>query len=442
MLIDWSLIITLAVIFLITLVGAWLRTRRKDECLKSFDGYHVTLERADNNVIWGNLQVRTTGLELLYRDAIQDDRHVESSYVLYGAEFDQIQAVYRYADDLTADNKKRREQDLKKWFHPGPLRFLVRKLRNFLTTASESLNEVIGILVGRLRKPAGGSFITETSETYLKQFGSQVIGHVGSSQDPLLECLIGHRVVFELVEEDEVHEHVGIFMNYSADFLEFLDVHYPFKHSLTLHPEGEISANRITAVASGSSLRVHNYCDYPILLQSLQMDNGEEEALNVVVDSGEEVKLFPALQFKSANLQVKIVRELDMIVPRTRAVVRHRAGEFTTTFVPDIIFDLGILIQWGDRTTAREMRLRRQLERNPNHALAAANLGGLLIQQGKFGDAESWLRQAINLRESLPDGGRSAEMQLRELERRRSKLALPFAAGNSQSQKQNGDKPN
>lgn len=440
MLIDWSLIVTLAVIFFITLVGAWLRTRRKDECLKSFDGYQVTLERADNRVVWGSLQVSTTGLELLYRDAIQDEQHIESSYVLYGSEYDQIQAIYRYADDLTEENQQRRQQDLKRWFHPGPLRFLMRKFRNFLATASESLNEVISILVGRMRKPASG-FISETSENYMKQFGSQVIGHAGSSQDPLLERLIGHRVVFELVEGDEVHEHVGIFMNYSADFLEFLDVHFPFKHSLTLASEGEISANRITAVATDKSLRVHNHCDYPILLQSLQMDNGDEEVLNVVVDGGEEVKLFPGLQFKSASLQVKIVRELDMIVPRTRAVVRHRAGLFKTTFVPDIVFDLGVLLQWGDRITAKEKRLRRQLDRNPNHALAAANLGGLMIQQGKYGDAEEWLRQAIGLRQSLPDGGRRAEMQLRELERRRARLVLPQTVGITPSQKQNGDGP-
>ncbi len=440
MLIDWSLIVTLSVIFLITLVGAWLRTRRKDECLKSFDGYQITLERTDNRVVWGNLHLSTTGLELLYREAIQDDQHIESSYVLYGTSYNKIQAIYRYADDLTEENKKRREQDLTRWFHPGPLRYLVRKLRNFLTTASESLNEVIGILVGHVRQPASG-YITETSETYIQQLGSQVIGHAGSSQDPLLERFIGHRVVFELVEEDEVHEHVGIFKNYSADFLEFLDVHFPFKHSLTLKSEGEISANRITAVAADRSLRVHNYCDYPILLQSLQMDNGEEEILNVVVDSGEEVKLFPGQQFENANLQVKIVRELDMIVPRTRAVVRHRAGLYKTTFVPDIIFDLGVLIRWGDRTTAKERRLRKQLDRNPNHALAAANLGGLMIQKGKYGEAEEWLRQAMGLRQSLPDGGRKAEMQLRELERRQSRPALPQAVEVTPSHQHNGDGP-
>ncbi len=440
MLIDWSLIITLAVIFVITLLGAWLRTRKKDECLKSFDGYQVTLERADNRVIWGNMQVTCTGLELIYRGAIQDDQHVESSYVLYGSEYGQIQAIYRYADDLSEENRKRREQDLRRWFHPGPFRFLVRKFRNFLATATESLDEVIGVLVGRMRTPPG-SFITGISDDYMKQFGGQVIGHAGSSQDPLLERFIGHRVVFELVEDDEVHEHVGIFKNYSADFLEFLDVHFPFSHSMSLQPDSEVSANRITAIAADRSVRVHNHCDYPILLQSLRMDNGEEEMLNVVVDGDEEVKLFPGRGFENASLQIKIIRELDMIVPRTRAVVRHRAGAFKTTFVPDIIFDLGVLLQWGDRITAKEKRLRRQLDHNPNHALAAANLGGLMIKQGKFGEAEKWLGQAIDLRESLPDGGRRAEMQLRELERRRIERTTPLMLGVTQSQPEDGAKP-
>ena len=181
MLIDWSLIVTLSVIFLITLVGAWLRTRRKDECLKSFDGYQITLERTDNRVVWGNLHLSTTGLELLYREAIQDDQHIESSYVLYGTSYNKIQAIYRYADDLTEENKKRRERDLTRWFHPGPLRYLIRKLRNFITTASESLNEVIGVVVGHVRQPASG-YITETQRNaHIQQLGSQVIGHAGSS---------------------------------------------------------------------------------------------------------------------------------------------------------------------------------------------------------------------------------------------------------------------
>ena len=53
---------------------------------------------------------------------------------------------------------------------------------------------------------------------------------------------------------------------------------------------------------------------------------------------------------------------------------------------------------------------------------AAANLGFLLIQKDELAEAEKWLRQALQFEYSLPDGGRRARMQLREIERRREGL--------------------
>ncbi|MCP4165537.1 MAG: hypothetical protein GY759_06550, partial [Chloroflexi bacterium] len=186
MVVDWSLIITLGVIFFITLLGAWLRSRRKDECLTAFEGYHVTLERVDGRIAWGIIHVEPTGAEFLYRHAVQDENHVEASYILYQSEYENIQAIYRFADDLDEANRVRRTKQIKQWFNPGPLRLFMRKTRNFLSTASDSLNEVIGILVGRARKPAG-QLMTDTSESYLKRFGGDLIGHAGHRHDPLLE---------------------------------------------------------------------------------------------------------------------------------------------------------------------------------------------------------------------------------------------------------------
>ena len=52
------------------------------------------------------------------------------------------------------------------------------------------------------------------------------------------------------------------------------------------------------------------------------------------------------------------------------------------------------------------------------NALAAANLGALLLQSDNLIEAEKWLRHANEIADSLPDGGRRARMGLREVERR------------------------
>ncbi|MGQ9491826.1 MAG: hypothetical protein ACUVR4_02745 [Anaerolineae bacterium] len=100
-----------------------MRALRKDRCLKSWEGFHITIERANGKLIWGVLKLEPTGMELAYRDSVQDEKHIESSYLLYAnEEYGEIQAIYRYPDQLAPKNQLRRSRDIQRAFHPGPLR--------------------------------------------------------------------------------------------------------------------------------------------------------------------------------------------------------------------------------------------------------------------------------------------------------------------------------
>ncbi|MCS7038392.1 MAG: hypothetical protein RMN24_01645 [Anaerolineae bacterium] len=414
MLVDWSLVATLAFIFIATLAGAWLRARRVDPCLRAFADYHVTLELADGKLIWGTLEVTASGLELRYRQAIRDDAHVEASYVLYRPEYPLIQAIYRYARGVDAAEGRRRDRDVQRWFHPGPFRFLLRKIRSFLAMSSDALNEVIGLLLGKARRP----YITETGEGYLKRFGGELIVQAALEHDPLLERFIGQRVVVEIAEDEEIHEHVGIFKNYSADFFELLDLHYPVPQTLPLNAETPSWDERIRVMPTDGAVLLANQADMPVLVEALE-ENGEERlTFDVLVDPGETVTLVVGAVGPGACLRLRVVQELDLIVPRQRCVIRHRAAPIPPERLSDIIFDLGISLRSGDREQEREKRLREQLEFDPNNAPAAAQLGALLIRRQAYEEAAYWLDHALARRDSLPDRGRRAEMERREIERR------------------------
>jgi hypothetical protein len=433
---DVTLLATIALIFLASLVGAYLRARRRDPCLKSFIGFHVTLEHVDGRLIWGQMSLEATGLELRYKNSIQDDNHVESSYVLYGEEFIDIQAIYRYADELDEESKHRREKDLKKSFHPGLLRRIIRSIRNFISLASDSLSEVVGLLIGGLRRPAG-RYISDEGEAHLKSLGSTVVGHAGHGYDPLLENFVGQKMVFEVVEDDEVHEHVGIFKQYSADFIEILDVQFPQKQALTIDVEGVQAARHVRAVLDGGILKVTNESQQPVLLQSLVLGQ-EEEEFNVVVDSGETVILHPGRSVIGGKLNLRVVRELDMIVPRTRCVVRHRAEFYQTSILPAIIFDLGIMVRGADKMEVKEAQLRTQLAQNPSSAMAIANLGAILMKKQQYDEADRLLRKAWKMRYSLPDNGRRTRLLLQELARKRNEMtALENASTSEQDNEEN-----
>jgi tetratricopeptide (TPR) repeat protein len=414
------------------LIGSYLRSRRKDTCLASFEKFHVTLERTDNKIIWGILELESTGLELMYKSDVQDESHLESSYILYGSEYNEIQAIYRYVDQLTPENHKKRQRDIDRSFHPGLWQIGQRRLRAFISTANDSFSEVFGMLVGRAKKPAG-RYITDEGETYLNELGKNLIGHAGGVFDPLLERYIGQKVVIEILEDSEVHEHVGIFKDYSPDFLEILDVQFPEKRTVELQNEDSVVAGCVQVAVVQNKMIVSNPTEQPVLLHSLEYED-DEELLNVVVDAGESVELFPPHPLQQAHLHVRVVRELDIIVPRTRCVVRHRAERFRVTILPDIIFDVGFLLKPDLREIEHEKRLRRELANNPKSALAAANLGTVLLKRQEYEEARKWLQRALRMRRSLPDNGRRAEMEMRELERRTSKQEI--ATLSSQQKKQ------
>ncbi|MBI1294094.1 hypothetical protein GC175_03935 [bacterium] len=417
-LIDASLLFTIGLVFLVTLVGSYLRSRRKDPCLASFEDFHVTLERTDDKIVWGKLEIESTGLELLYRDDVQDEAHIESSYILYANEYENMQAIYRYADQLTPEGKQKRRRDIERSFHPGAWERSKRGLRAFVSTANDSLSEVFGLLVGRAKKPAG-RYITDQGEAYLNKLGVNLIGHVGGVFDPLLERYIGQKVVVEIQEGDEVHEHVGIFKNYSPDFIEILDVQYPEPRLVDLNDCDDEREECVQVKMEDTKMTVHNPTRQPVLLHSLVF--GEEtELFNVVVDSGESVELFLQEVTEDAVLHVRMVRELDLIVPRTLCVVRHRAERFKPELLADIIFDVGFLLNPDRREDKMEERLRCRLKDAPWDGLAAANLATILLKKQEFEEARRWLRQALRVRYSLPDNGRRAEMELRELNRRSS----------------------
>lgn len=430
---DTSLLYTVALIFLATLLGSYFRSRRKDPCLHSFEGFHVTIERTDNKIIWGVLEVESSGLELIYRDNVQDAQHIESSYLLYGDEYKDIQVIYRFVDQLTPENKRRREKDIRRSFHPGLIERSKRGVRKFVGTASESINEVLSVLVGRAKKPAG-RYINDESEKSLYRLGENLIGHAGGVFDPLLERHIGHKMVVEVMEDDEVHEHVGIFKNYSPDFIEVLDVQFPQKHTMPLGPDGceeESSCLRLTV--DSNKLTAANPSNQPVLIQSLHLGE-EEKMINVVVDGGESVELFVEGVLTQAVLNVRVVRELDMVVPRTRSLIRHRAESFQKEQLLDIVFDVGVLLSGNRRHEEQENRLRKQLQESEKDVLAAANLGSILLQKKQYDEAHKWLTHALTMRYSLPDNGRRAEMELRELQRKRSRAgASPLPRTNGAS---------
>jgi hypothetical protein len=417
---DLSLFVTIGLIFLVTSVVGYARSRISDRCLRSFHRFNVTLLRTDGKRAWGRMALSAGGIELAFPMREHAAPGAKTTYLLYAGEYPLIQAILRYADRLTDDERRARDADIARSFRPGPLRRFARTVRNFIGSATDSLRDVLALVLGRVQKLQDRFVAAEGTDT-LTKLGGTMLAEVSSIHDPLLERHVGHRVVVEAIEGNEIHEHVGIFKEYSAAFLHVLDVQYPHAWTLEVGPDEGLEEERVLVAREGQELKVANHGSRPVLLVAVDV-GGTERSIDALVEAGGTVTLPLDADAGKVGVRLQTVRDVDMILPRSRAAVRHRASELPPAEEPesnwDFVFDLGTLIMRRGADDADEARLRESLERTPDDAAAAARLGGLLLKKQDYAAAGRWLRAAYNGRDTLPDGGRRVRMQLRELARR------------------------
>ena len=222
--------ITIVSIIIFTVVGAFIRGRIRDKCLKDFSEDLVTLEETTGKIIWGKLNVENTGLELIYPTKHKDKKgHIETSYILYKHEYPNLQALIRYHDELDEQRKKEREEELKRAYHPPALRRLKRRIQNFFKTARDSVMEVMNLLIGQAKRTAPGGAILTSQDKYISQTKQELMGSIKTSFEPLLERHIGKRVVLELTKGGKIFEYPGVLKDYTTEFIGVMDVEYRIK---------------------------------------------------------------------------------------------------------------------------------------------------------------------------------------------------------------------
>lgn len=187
----------------------------------------VTLEDTAGKTVWGKLRVENTGLEFTYPQKQKDTKgHEEASYILYKYEYPRIGVVIRFHDDLSERNKKLREKELKRTYHPGPWRREKRRILNVFRTVRDSVVEIVNLLISQAKKATPAGKMLTSQDKYVNEMKQELMGSVGTSFEPLLERYIGHQVVLEMIKGDKVLEYCGVLKDYTAEFVEIMNVNY------------------------------------------------------------------------------------------------------------------------------------------------------------------------------------------------------------------------
>lgn len=218
---------TILFIVSLTLLASFSRRKKRDRCLKYFSGSPITLERINGEITAkGVLKVESTGLELKYIERIQKTAQIiESSFIFYKYEFDQIQAIIRYVDDLSDLAKIKRTKTLQKLSHHSFSKKFWRMFLSFFKILKDSLNEIVSAMALQFQKTSSG-MVFKTQDSFVKKLNSELLESVGSAHEPLIEKYIGKRVVFELIKDEKLYKYSGILKDYTTSFIQLMDVLY------------------------------------------------------------------------------------------------------------------------------------------------------------------------------------------------------------------------
>ena len=118
------------------------------------------------------------------------------------------------------------DKELKITYHPSSFRRNMRKLANIFKTIRDSFVEVINLLLAQARKATPATGVLSSQDKYVTQMKKELIGSVGTSHEPLLEKYIGRLVILEILKGDKILKFSGVLKDYTANFIEILDVDY------------------------------------------------------------------------------------------------------------------------------------------------------------------------------------------------------------------------
>ncbi|MEA2071302.1 MAG: hypothetical protein U9O98_08430 [Asgard group archaeon] len=306
-------VLTIIIIFATGITISVLRTTVKDPCLKDFRKDSSIVLMKNEKPVFGKLELKSSGLILHYHEPYESGDHYESSFIIYKSEFAAIKNVIRIVNDLDENESRRRNIRsllIKRSFFSSIRRFL----RNVFALLRDSLVDTFRLFVGRTSPK---SSILSSGGTYINKVGESFVDYVGNAYDPILEKLIGREIVVEISENGQWKEFTGVLRNYSKDFLEVLSIEMPVTLEIpaakSILEKFEVSVE-ISENDSGIIKNKRN--------SGLKIDvDGSVE----VVESGKSFEIDKFSSVKTISLVIK--EEMDVIFPRSDAIVRHNTPE-------------------------------------------------------------------------------------------------------------------
>lgn len=363
----YSIIFIFVAGIITTVVTKWA----KDKCLKFFNHFHATLERNRGQLLWGQLRVFSSGLEMRFDQPYIDLRgHKKTSFLFYQSDIEaQLLSIFRYHNELSPEEQKRRDHQVDRTFNPGAIRRFFRKIRNFVNTLRDAFGAALGAAVGQYQKMNPASTLSSES-SQVTQIGQSLLDKFGNAYEPLLEQYIGQPVILEILDPADPNNVVNEFTGYLADYTQnyvavFNAMHRAGeKFSLTLPdmvkgdampapppppaagaapnppPPPLVQENGVAAYIDGAYFKIVNQRKDFVVARQLLTGTNKPLDLGVTIPPNG-MLTFPAADIRAGTITFEQLHHCDVVAPRKFAIVHH-AGELLHR--PTLGDDLGMKI--------------------------------------------------------------------------------------------------
>jgi len=323
---DTIFLTTLLFIFLSAFFGSYLSTRRRDRCLRDFNDFLITFEEKDGDIARGIFVLYFTAFELKYLHPHKNsDGYSETSYIIYKGQYDTIQGIYRYYDELSEQKKLLRNRNIQKSYHPNLWRRWMRNMRNALNTFKQAIFQVIHTALGQAQRVRPSSTFLKSHNKQITDLGEDFISIAANAHEPILERYIGKKVVLEVLKNNQPIKYQGILKEYTDQFIELLDIHEleTFQFEINLSEPFEKEQADINISRTKTGIQIKNNRPDSIFLSRV-LSKSASRIYNQLIESNTvfELTLPPQID-DEMTLYILNKRLMDAIFPRAHALIRH-----------------------------------------------------------------------------------------------------------------------
>ncbi|MFW6336958.1 MAG: hypothetical protein ACOC3G_07500 [Phycisphaeraceae bacterium] len=322
-LLDQAFALTILFIFLVAVVGLIVNQRRRDKCLKLFDGYRATVLDTSNQALWGTMCILPKGMEVVFDRPYTTRRGIDkSSALMYEAHQANVLAMLRLETGLPDPQQSRRRDQIQRTFRPNLARRIFRTLRNVLNTLRDAFAKAFTAVIGQLTRTGRAGALGQ-QQAGVDQIGQTLLAAAGNAYEPLLERHIGKPVVLQLKSplagDAPSIDIPGYLAEYSDKYVAVFNREQPIHVEKRLTLDAAVERPGVSIEVADLHFTVRSTGPELLIVRRICTDAGEVD-VNAVLTQGSSIR-FDHGGNATPAIDLATTRRVDMVCPRGLATV-------------------------------------------------------------------------------------------------------------------------